>query len=587
VSTKRPGRAELAGPLALCALFVGLAAWSWGTWPDPLVDFGRELYVPWRVSEGEVFGRDVVTLFGPVSPHLNALWFLVGGASLRTLVIANLALLAGLSALLYRLLTAACDRATAAVVTGAFLAVFAFGASVSEVGNYNFVTPYSHDLTHGLLLGVGCVALLWRHARTGGAGAAVLAGATLGLACLSKPEAGLAVLAAALAALGALSLARGPLGARPARAAACVALGAVGVLAAALLLLSLRLPVSAAARVAGGAWLNLGAARGSPFYEELVGADAPAHHALLGLRAFLVGALMVGGAAALDRATLGAPRAREPAALAVGIPLMGLTLLGLLPWPELPRALPLALGLFVVALGRRLRRAADREAALRAFLPLVGSVFALVLLAKMGLVPWWGHYGFALTAPATIVVFAAALHHLPAALARRHGGGDVARRIGLFVVACMVGGHVRLGGELLAARTLPIGRGADAFLARPDVGALTWRITQRLEALSAAGDSVVVLPEGAMINFLARRPAGVPWVTYMPIELKAFGDDRVLESLRARPPRWVVVLPRSGAEYGVARFGDPGWGQELLDWVQGRYDLVETVEGGATILRRR
>ena len=31
---------------------------SWGKWPDPLIDFGRELYLPWRTTQGAVLFKD-------------------------------------------------------------------------------------------------------------------------------------------------------------------------------------------------------------------------------------------------------------------------------------------------------------------------------------------------------------------------------------------------------------------------------------------------------------------------------------------------------------------------------------------------
>jgi hypothetical protein len=72
------------------AALLGLA-WSWGTWPDLLVDFGRELYVPWRITAGEVLYRELAYFHGPLSPYFNALLFTVFGVSLRTLLLAFLA----------------------------------------------------------------------------------------------------------------------------------------------------------------------------------------------------------------------------------------------------------------------------------------------------------------------------------------------------------------------------------------------------------------------------------------------------------------------------------------------------------------
>jgi hypothetical protein len=42
---------RFAGPLAIAVAGVAMLAHTWRTWPDPLIDFGRELYLAWRVSE--------------------------------------------------------------------------------------------------------------------------------------------------------------------------------------------------------------------------------------------------------------------------------------------------------------------------------------------------------------------------------------------------------------------------------------------------------------------------------------------------------------------------------------------------------
>jgi len=42
------------GPFVIAIAAGAMLRWTWGTWPDVLVDFGRELYVAWRLAEGEV-----------------------------------------------------------------------------------------------------------------------------------------------------------------------------------------------------------------------------------------------------------------------------------------------------------------------------------------------------------------------------------------------------------------------------------------------------------------------------------------------------------------------------------------------------
>jgi len=92
----------------VCLSVIGLVAvtmlsWSWGTWPDVLIDFGRELYVPWQLATGKILYADIAYFNGPFSPYLNSLWFRLFGVSLRTLVTCNLAILALLTVLLYQM----------------------------------------------------------------------------------------------------------------------------------------------------------------------------------------------------------------------------------------------------------------------------------------------------------------------------------------------------------------------------------------------------------------------------------------------------------------------------------------------------
>ncbi|MCA9510032.1 MAG: hypothetical protein KC560_04965, partial [Myxococcales bacterium] len=149
---------------ALGALFAALVAWSAGRWTDPVIDFGFELYVPWRLTEGDVLYRDIAYRNGPFSPYANAAVFAALGVSVRSLVVANLAVLAAIVALLYALLARATSALGAFAGAAAVLCVCAF-SQYGNVGNYDFATPYQHGQTHGLALGLGVVALCVRALR--------------------------------------------------------------------------------------------------------------------------------------------------------------------------------------------------------------------------------------------------------------------------------------------------------------------------------------------------------------------------------------------------------------------------------------
>jgi hypothetical protein len=139
------------GPLLVVALGGACLRWSWEYGPDSLVDFGRELYLPWRLAAGDILYRDIVYLNGPLSPYWNALLFQVFGVGLWTLMVANAVIASAIAVLLYRLLSVIADRLTATVAFAAFMSTLAF-AQFGTTANYNFLTPYSHEITHGMLL---------------------------------------------------------------------------------------------------------------------------------------------------------------------------------------------------------------------------------------------------------------------------------------------------------------------------------------------------------------------------------------------------------------------------------------------------
>src|SRR5262245_39984226 len=121
------GLRRAVAPAALTLLFVSLATWSWRKWTDVHIDFGNELYVAWRLSEGDVLYRDLAQRNGPLSFYVNALLFRAFGVSLMTLVVANLVLLALLCAGVFRLLRLAAGHLAAAAAVAVLLTVFAFG----------------------------------------------------------------------------------------------------------------------------------------------------------------------------------------------------------------------------------------------------------------------------------------------------------------------------------------------------------------------------------------------------------------------------------------------------------------------------
>lgn len=568
-------RASLLAVAVLATAFVALARWTWGAWPDPLVDFGRELYVPWRLASGEALGRDVAWFSGPLSQHVNAFLFRTAGTSLATLVGANLLLLALLTGLWWSLLRELAGTLAATAAALALLAVFGF-AQLVGIGNYNFVTPYSHEVTHGLLLASAALVGLRRFDARRDALSLAATGFALGLCFLTKVEVALAAFAACALWLATLRL--GPRGevVGPSRARWIFA-GALGLpIALALLAGASELGALGGLRLVCGGWLHaLGGGAGElAFYRSGMGLDVPgtrlAELAAWSGRWALVLAPCAVAAWYLRRGSEAAHAASAAALLAVG---------GLLVWrfrslEWLAAARPLPL--FALAIGGAawfaLRRAPDAAEARRARTWLALAAFAFVLLFKMILNARVQHYGFALALPATLLCVAALVGALPAALERRGRAGLVLRLGALALFAVATAAHLDVTRKFLARKTEVVGRGGDAF--RADArGRWVNAALQTYAGLAKPGDTLAVLPEGVMLNYLAESVNPTPYVNFMPPELVLFGEERILAAFEAVPPEWVFLVHKDTSEYGFPLFG-PDYGTRLASWIQSNYAPV-------------
>jgi hypothetical protein len=90
---------------------------------------------------------------------------------------------------------------------------------------------------------------------------------------------------------------------------------------------------------------------------------------------------------------------------------------------------------------------------------------------------------------------------------------------------------------------------------------------------SQPGDTLAVVPEGVIFNYALRMPSSTRYVDFLPPELAMFGETAMLESLRERPPRFILLVNRNVTEYGVERFGK-GYAESIMAWIQAEYEPV-------------
>ncbi len=532
-----------------------MAWWTWLTWCDPIVDFGRELYLAWQIAEGRVLYRELYSTFGPLSPHVNALWFELFGVSLRSLVVANFLVLAVAVTLLYRLMVTMSDRLAATVGCVAFFLLFAFSQYLSTA-NYNWICPYSHEMTHGTMLALGA---LWCLARfTGNRQARWLAigGALTGLTFLTKLEIFVPAAIGMLAGLIGLARIERPGWPTFTRWLAWWVASIVAVVLIAFVCLLSVLPAADALRGTLGMWMYMfdsDVTVAQKFYRVGAGLDdVPGNLREMFLLSMAVSLPLI-VALSLKRAVYGV----VVAVLTVAA-IVALNRHGWIDWEHIARPLPLLAAICVMVLTVRCRRPGD--AAVMAF-----AWFALLMLLKMILNARIHGYGFVLAMPATMLLIMVSVALLPRWLESHRRSGMAIRIVAIALWACLAGYHLSFNTLRMAGKDQWMGANADAFRADGRAEAFN----QVLSEVSGA-DSMIVFPEGPMLNYLARVPSPVPYLLYIPHQVDVVGEQRMLTQMRESPPDVVVVVSRRFTEYGTRGFA-AGYAQTIGDWIDQTY----------------
>jgi hypothetical protein len=554
---------------ALALFFAVAAVLTWRKWPDVIVDFGVQLYIPWRILNGAVLYRDLFYFAGgPFSQYFNALLFKTFGVSISTLMVANLILTAAMILIVYRNFCDASDVWTATIIGTGIIVVFAF-AEYTLIGNYNYVTPYSHEALHGLVLSIFAVTLLCRWIKGAGIFAPVAAGLCAGIVFLTKPDIfmALAVTTAAAFVLFYLKFGAKKLGLQ------APVFFAVGIIPSLFFLFYFSRVESwrESFRSVLFGWVPLlHGATENPFYQWCIGMDHPLVHLEIIVGSFFAVVFVLAVYAFVLRWVENARWATSKyiTALLFIVPLLIWAVK--FDWVRSGWPLPLLCLSACILIAWNYKRM-DRPPVF-AFL---WSVFALMLLAKLGLLPRIWHYGFALAMPA----FASSVYLLFWLLPRLLGKYGVPPRffrmmIGLVLVIGM-GNLFDQSQILYSQKSGVVGSGGDEVLTYSAASDKTRAINAALlwsEKYMPRNATLAVLPNGAMLNYLTRHANSTPCLDWSPTMFTVFGQTRMTDAVRKDPPDYIFVVEWDSSDFGVGYFGSSAdYGLGLMQWIPKNY----------------
>jgi len=563
-------------PLLVMISAISGLIWSWGTWPDAVVDFGRELYVPWRLSEGQTLYRDIVSFNGPLSHYALALWFKCFGVSLRSVIFSNIIVVAFVLFLLYEIFFQIAGYGSALLACLTFIAVFAF-SQLHAIGNFNWMCPYSHELTHGVALSLLGIYMLFRFAKRGNMIWMAASGFILGLVFLTKAEVFLAGAVACVMGIAAIHYAR--LG----NSKNTISMWVVWIgclllpIAFSYLLLSLAMPIHEAQIAVMGTWpyvFNM-EHRNLWFFKWIMGTlnlTESVFRVLRWIGWYLVVFFSAGGLAYICRR-----KEENIRKLSIILFFLMTSLLSylwlkhdIIQWMRIPQPWQVFTFLMIVVFASQIIINRPHIQDLPALiLKLMMATFSFVLLWKIILNVRVWHYGFALAMPAALMVVTALWQWIPEWLAKYDGKTVVFRGVVLAVWVISMTAHLKISGELFNHKKHVVGNGSDSFKS-DDRGHIFFEAVRFLEKNMKHGETLVALPEGVMMNYLLRAHTPTPFIYHTPPVMMLFGEERMLSCLEKSPPDWIALVHRDDSGYG-ARFFGKDYGKSIWKWVAKQY----------------
>jgi hypothetical protein len=191
-------------------------------------------------------------------------------------------------------------------------------------------------------------------------------------------------------------------------------------------------------------------------------------------------------------------------------------------------------------------------------------LFTLALFSSAATLRIWlnvstGWYGFTLVLPALVLMMAVLLDER--VTPRR------ARAIWLIPVAVMAALSLAEQHARYAAKTHPIASMRGTFYdSNADRASILSDFLQYVH-----GGTLVVIPEGLTLDYLAGATTPLSYHTLTPVEIDDPGiEEAIARELVARPPDRIAILDRDVREFGYRGFGID-YGTRLSQWIDAHY----------------
>ena len=132
--------------IIIWCLFLPVFVIVWAHQGHLIIDCGREVFYPQRILEGSVLYKDLFNIYGPVSYLINAGLYKMFGASLYTLYFAGMTVSVGIVTFIYLISRLFFDKFLSFSISVLTLILGCFSFYI-----FNYIFPYSFAMSYGLL----------------------------------------------------------------------------------------------------------------------------------------------------------------------------------------------------------------------------------------------------------------------------------------------------------------------------------------------------------------------------------------------------------------------------------------------------
>ena len=565
----------------LLLLFIGaLMLWlSWGKWMDTWVDFGDDLFIQWRIAHGAVLYKDIAYFRGPFPLYLNAAFFKIFGTSILTLVFTQLLMIVAVTVLTYLFFLETSGALAAFITSLVFLTMFAFPEYIS-MGNFNFVCPYTYAIVYGYVFALWGLYTLLRFIKRENTALAFLLGIITGIIFLIKVEIFIAFF---LALIQGVMIWVQYLPKQKPRNYLSLFLTFVGgmIIPFGIFLsyFSQQMPWPQALYSLTLQYFPNPAVTNDIFYINIRGFDDPRYYVLQMFDWTVIYVFVIVLIAVFANISC---RAKVKHSFN-GLMIFFLGFFGFILWRNFNfisvlhmfMPLPLVVALFGAVVNRdfaRTKTATLQMAGLSIF-----ACFAFVFLIKILLKTSIVGYGFVLALPAVLLLVIIMVQFLPKLIDNLFNCGEslvcghFLVLIGLVILFC-----VSQSSKAYSTKNFWVTNGSDAVISYDTkVSKYGLQFQKALSYVNShlkPSETVLVLPEGALLNYLSRRDTGTHYFKIASAENAMWTEDIILQDFLQFPPDYIIY--KSWREFGTGGYLGP----KILYWIKTSYRRLKVIQ---------